>query len=112
MNEQTVLALVHTLMVREHNRICREFQKLNPHWSDETIFQETRHIMAALMQHITYNEFLPMVLGKEVMHRHRLVLLKDGYSDSYDASINPSTANGFATAAFRFGHTLLVGYFA
>jgi len=106
-NEQTVLALVHTLFVREHNRICDELAKINPHWNDETIFHETRHIMAALMQHITYNEFLPMVLGKEVMHRHGLVLLRDGYSDSYDSSTNPGTANAFATAAFRFGHTLL-----
>ena len=38
--------------------------------------QETRHINAALIQHITFNEFLPMVLGKEVMHAHDLVLLK------------------------------------
>jgi len=106
-NEQTVLALVHTLFVREHNRICDELASINPHWNDETVFHETRHIMAALMQHITYNEFLPMVLGKEVMHRHGLVLLRDGYSDSYDSSTNPTTANGFASAAFRFKFFLI-----
>ena len=76
MNEQTVLAMVHTLFVREHNRIAAELGKINPHWDDETIFQESRHIVAALVQHITYNEFLPMMLGKEVMHQHDLVLLK------------------------------------
>ena len=106
-NEQTVLALVHTLFVREHNRLATELSEINPHWNDETLFQETRHIMAAISQHITYNEFLPMVLGKEVMHRHDLVLLKDGYSDGYDPYTNPSATNGFSTAAFRFGHTLL-----
>ncbi len=64
--------------------------------------------MAAVMQHITYNEFLPMVLGKEAMLRHDLVLLKDGYSSSYDQYTNPSIANGFATAAFRY---LIISHF-
>ena len=40
--------------------------------------------MAAISQQITYNEFLPMVLGKEVMHQHDLILLKEGYFDGYD----------------------------
>jgi hypothetical protein len=64
-------------------------------------FQETRHINAALIQHITFNEFLPMVLGKEVMHQHDLVLLKDGYFDGYDQYTNPSAASGFTSSAFR-----------
>ena len=75
------------------------------------------------MQHFTYNEFLPMVLGKEVMHNNDLVLLKDGYWNKYDQFLNPSTSNGFTIAfrwpiassfktyaqytIFRFGHTLL-----
>jgi len=105
-NEQTILAMMHTLFVREHNRIASELSKINPHWDDETTFQEARHIVAALMQHFTYNEFLPMVLGKEVMHNNDLVLLKDGYWNKYDQFLNPSTSNGF-TIAFRFGHTLL-----
>merc|ERR1711874_903407 len=60
-----------------------------------------------LVQHITHGEFLPMVLGKEVMHQHDLVLLKDGYFDGYDQYTNPSAASGFTSAAFRFGHSLL-----
>jgi hypothetical protein len=40
--------------------------------------------VAAITQQITYNEFLPMVLGKEVMSQHDLILLKEGYFDGYD----------------------------
>ena len=58
------------------SRIASELGSINPHWDDETIFQEARHIVAAMTQHITYNEFLPMVLGKELMFQHELELLK------------------------------------
>ena len=50
--------------------------------------QETRHINAALIQHITFNEFLPMVLGKEVMHAHDLVLLKVSNSQSIQMMVS------------------------
>ena len=33
--------------------------------------------------------------------------LRQGYFDKYDPSINPSAAQGFTTAAYRFGHSLL-----
>jgi len=79
--------------------MARELGKINPHWDDERIYQvipfhciylkdkfskyiyfflqETRHIMAALVQKITYHEFLPLVLGKEAMDRFNLLPLKD-----------------------------------
>ena len=78
-NEQTVLAMLHTIFAREHNRVAGELAKVNPHWSDETLYQETRMIVAALQQQVTYNEFLPMLLGREVMEKHNLMLLKTGY---------------------------------
>ena len=77
-------------------RIATELGDLNHHWDDETIFQESRHIVAALVQHITYNEFLPMMLGKEVMHQHDLVLLKVNITKTkYVAIIRQFTAYSY-----------------
>lgn len=71
------------------------------------LLQEARRIIIAEIQHICYNEFLPILLGKEVMDKFGLVLQKEGYWDGYDAEVNPSIIDAFSAAAFRFGHTLL-----
>lgn len=75
-----MLVCLHTVLMREHNRIATALSQLNPHWDDERLYQETRHIMIAVHQHVTYNEFLPMVLGKEVMEKYGLILLKEVYN--------------------------------
>jgi len=106
-NENTALCTIHTLMVRAHNFFANQLAEINPHWSDETIFQEARHINVAVIQHITYNEFLPMVLGKDIMEKNKLILLKNGYLEGYDSNVNPGASSVFSQAVFRFGHTLL-----
>jgi hypothetical protein len=51
-NIQPGLATIHTLMMREHNRIATELHTLNAHWADERLYQEARRIMTAKFQHI------------------------------------------------------------
>jgi len=106
-NEQLVLSVTHILFMREHNRMADELAAINPHWTDERIFQEVRHIMAALVQQITYNEFLPMVLGKDLMAQYNLILNREGYFHGYNPKVDPSLPASFTAAAFRFGHSLL-----
>jgi len=108
-NEQPSLAVIHTVWMREHNRLALRLAKLNPHWSDETIYQEARRIVAAQMQHIVYNEWLPIVLGKRCMEDNDLLPRRSGYASDYDPGLDATISNEFATAAFRFGHTLVQG---
>ena len=100
---------MHTLWVRQHNKLATELSELNPHWNDEQIFQETRRIVGAQIQHITYSEFLPVILGKEAMDRFNLDPQKMGFFSDYDINTNPGTANSVSTAAFRFVASLLPG---
>ena len=99
-NEQLGLTVLHTLFLREHNRLADELKRLNAHWTGYRVFQEARHILIAKMQHIVYGHWLVHVLGPS---EHRLLGAYPGYNQSEDASIS----NVFATSAFRFGHTLV-----
>jgi peroxidase len=105
-NENLGLASMHTMWVVRHNQIAGQLQQQSPWWSNEKVFQETRKIIGAMHQHITYNEFLPVVLGRRGIRQHNL-RLHDRLTQTYNSSCNPGASNEFATAAFRFGHTLV-----
>ena len=96
-NEQHGLTAMHTLWVREHNRLADEISSADPSLTDEQIYQEARATVIAEVQAITYNEYLPALLGTSAI---------DPY-DGYDATVDPSISNLFATAAFRYGHSAL-----
>ncbi|KAK2917763.1 eosinophil peroxidase [Channa argus] len=97
-NEHLGMIALHTLFLREHNRLVKELYLLNPHWSPDTLYQEARKIMGAIHQILTWEHYLPLVLGKNAMS-----LLMPPY-EGYDPEVDPSIANVFATAAFRFAH--------
>nr|XP_045598565.1 peroxidase-like [Procambarus clarkii] len=108
-NQHADLIAIHTVWMRMHNRVARELARLNPHWSDETIYQETRRIVVAIYQHIIYNEWLPLVLGKDYMAENGILPRREGFSRDYDVNINAAIWNEFATVAYRFGHSIVQG---
>ena len=99
-NEQLGLLSLHTLWLREHNRIATKLLQYNPHWDGDMLFHEARKIVGAQMQHFTFKFWLPKVLGSRGME---IIGEYKGYRPKVDATI----VNAFATAAFRFGHSLI-----
>lgn len=94
-NENVVLTSLHTLFLREHNRLCKLIALLDPEATDEQVYQLARKIVQAELQIISYEEFLPALLGERVSH-------------ACVASPHlPSISTEFATASYRFGHSTL-----
>ncbi|CAL8092787.1 unnamed protein product [Orchesella dallaii] len=106
-SEQPALAAVHTIYLRAHNRWADGMRSVNSHWNDEQIYQEVRRIMSAVNQHIIYNEMLPRLLGNSMINAYSLGLQNDGYYAGYDSSCPSNIYNEFATAAFRYGHSMV-----
>lgn len=96
-NEQVGLTAIHTLFMREHNRLADQIAAANPGWSDEQIYQRARKLVGAEVQAITFKEFLPALLGSNA----------PSAMSAYDPNVNPSVLNEFSTAFFRVGHTML-----
>lgn len=96
-NEQVGLTAVHTLFMREHNRLAAELATSHPDWSDEQLYQQARKYVGAEIQAITYNEFLPALLGPYA----------PSALGAYDPAIDASILTEFSTALFRVGHTML-----
>ena len=105
-NEHTGLVVIHTLFHREHNRIVTELSKINPCWGDEELYQEARKIMGAIIQIITYEEYLPALYGEKWFDFY---IGKFKYYSSYTS---PTVSNVFATAPFRFGHSQIKNQFS
>lgn len=85
---------MHTLWVREHNRVA-QLIKDTTNFDDEHTFQLARSIVIAEIQKITYTDYLPKILGPNLIPDY----------NSYSNNIVPNLPNAFATAAFRFGHS-------
>jgi peroxidase len=80
-NEQIALTAMHTLFVREHNHHAQRLRDRHPGFSGDEIYEHARAIVAAEIQAITYNEFLPMLLGPGAIPPYQ------GYRPEVDAGI-------------------------
>jgi hypothetical protein len=97
-NENPPLTALQTLFMREHNFWADHFAAI-PHntFSDDDLYNRARAMVCAEIQKITYTDFLPFLIGKDALTPYT----------GYNENVDPSIANVFGAAAWRFGHSLL-----
>ncbi|XP_076469000.1 chorion peroxidase-like [Babylonia areolata] len=123
-NEQPGLTAIHLVFHKEHNRLVMElvkalllkkrrpfsryyverFLQTAPPRTQEQLYQTVRKVLGAVWQKIVYDEYLPQIIGPELMDRYHLWV---GHYVPYDPYLDPSISLEFLTAAFRYGHTLI-----
>lgn len=110
-NQVVSLVQVQLLFLREHNRVAGILSHVNPHWDDETAYQEARKIVIAEIQRIVYNEYLPLVVGFDKARQYGLLDDQDGHTNQYSSHIKPVVLSEVSGTAFRFGHSTVQGHF-
>lgn len=96
-NENPELISLHSLFLREHNRLADQISRANRRLTDEQVYQQARRLVIGIVQNITYNEFLPSLMGDNALPTYR----------GYRPQVNAGISNEFATAGYRLGHSLL-----
>lgn len=98
-NTHALLIAMQTLWMREHNYWADRFASYDTRASDETTFQRARAIVAAEIQRIVYEEWLPVMIGAERAAKYT--------PRAYNARIDPRMRTEFSTACYRFGHSMV-----
>jgi peroxidase len=93
--ENQALLSMHTVFAREHNRLVDELAERDPSLTDDELFQAARTRVEAIVQAVTYNEYLPMIVGENALSEYQ----------GFDSTVDPGISLEFATAVFRLGHS-------
>lgn len=96
-DENPDLTALQIMFVREHNYQVDLLHQQHPNWTGDQLYQNARAIVTAEIEHITYDEFLPHLLGADAIQPYQ----------GYDPSANPTITEEFAGAAYRFGHSIV-----
>ncbi|XP_057662401.1 dual oxidase 2-like [Diorhabda carinulata] len=97
-NENAFLLTFGVMWFRWHNYLAKRIRFHHPNWSSDKIFNEARKWVIATQQRIYVYEWLPVFLNNDILSQYK----------GYDISVNPQIDQFFQSAAFRFGHTLVV----
>lgn len=98
-SEIPTLTAIHTMFLRNHNRLARKIRESNHarSWTDEQLYQRAKIINIWTFQRILYREWLPLLLGDDIVE-----LISGGYESTYDPLVRVESS-----ILFRFGHDML-----
>jgi Animal haem peroxidase len=94
-NVHPALQSIITLFVREHTRRAWQLSALG-NMNDEEMYQRSRTWVIALIQKITYTQYIPAILGKAI----------SAYA-GYDPEVVAGADTDFVGAAYRYGHSTI-----
>lgn len=100
-SDQEALGMLHRVLLSEHNRVAEKLAAANVHWDDTKLFLETRRIVVAQLQHITFNEYMPAILREAALVDPELRPLSNGFYTGYSSSNRVGTYHAVALAALR-----------
>jgi peroxidase len=93
--ENPALTALQTLFVREHNWQVDRLAAEDATLTGDELYAMARAIVTAEIAHITYDEFLPALVGKDAIPDYA----------GYDAAVDPRLSVEFSGAAYRWGHS-------
>lgn len=100
-SEHAILSTIHTLFVREHNKIAGELHELMPTWNDDQLFWKAKQINVAKYQRIFYEEALPAIFGHTAFQNYLV------NPSSLISGTGLMISTEFSNAAFRYGHSMV-----
>ncbi|XP_064292366.1 peroxidase-like [Plodia interpunctella] len=96
------------IFYREHNRIARRLDEINPCWEDEELFKTAREINIAQWQYMIYYQLMPLILGTKNALEVGIIHNTDGYVNDFDKRYKPGLYHEY-TLGTRYFHTFQEG---
>jgi len=115
-DENLIVSQLQVAMIRFHNHVADEVFAHSPGWSPDDVFKKTQQIVRWHYQWIVVNDFLPRLVGEDVVD-DILPLTPYKSSPDTDQAIprpnlrfyrwknDPYMPLEFAVAAYRYGHS-------
>ncbi|XP_065371103.1 peroxidase [Calliphora vicina] len=96
-NSDPFAIIIHTIMMRNHNRIAKELNIQHPDWNDDQLFQKAKSINIDIYHRIVIDEWLPVVLGTSMTNEIKMIKSRSVNNESLH-----QISNEYAIAASRF----------